>query len=84
MNQEKPVQAMREKYWSELDEGEKAERMRQVIHGLQRTVRHLEDSVRTLLNHKHSAVDGSIVVPLAPRHMGFGEMPSTTDDDVYF
>ena len=55
--------AGREKYWVELADGEKMERMHHVVRSLQAQLRELEGQINNLNVHNH-AVDGHPSVPL--------------------
>jgi len=52
----------REKYWEELNDKEKTERMHLVVKQLMRQVEELIDTNRKLMNHIHTP-DGKMAVP---------------------
>jgi len=89
MNDNKPeiprdAQPKRMKYWRELDEAGKVERMREVIRSLQSSNQFLETQVSNLLKHSH--LDGLLVSPIQTS-FGYsvqGEDASTKTGDVYF
>jgi hypothetical protein len=61
-NTTEQVGLKRMKYWSELGDSEKIERMRETVHKLLARNDELEKKVRKLEEHSHQ--DGKIVVPL--------------------
>ena len=75
---------MRMKYWRELNEVEKIERMREQVHSLQSTVRFLEGEVVKLANHSH--LDGKIVGPIRSEfgYVHEENSRSPNPEDVYF
>lgn len=54
--------ASRKKYWSELTDSERIERMRKIIKGQDTTISRLQKEIVRLLSHKH--LNGAIVVNL--------------------
>ena len=79
------LKSSREKYWSELSDSEKAERMRGQVKNLLRTIREIESSIRNFSEHNH--LNNEIVMPIRSRH-GYGEAEQMRrgpgKDDVYF
>ena len=75
----------REKYWSELLDAEKIERMRSIIKQHSETIQFLTGQLETLLRHRH--LDNEIVTTLN-RSFGYAESrtnrPKPDDDKVYF
>ncbi len=72
----------REKYWSELDDKEKIERLRQIVKQHQNELRRLSASVEVLMNHEHGK-SGQILSPV--RHGGWHTFPAREDNDkIYF
>ena len=84
MNEE--CKAMREMYWSEIDDKTRINRLRHQVKNLQREVSMLNKVMRFIQSHSH-AQDGSVVIPLFMR-----DEPQLTDyhfrpeqgDDVFF
>lgn len=87
---------MRDKYWSELDDSGKIERMRSVIKDQKREIQRLLASVDALLKHRHDAQTGKMTLPF-PEYIGdpFSEWiprravveaatQAIKKDDVYF
>jgi hypothetical protein len=56
--------AGREKYWDELDDKDKIERMRRIVKAQSREVQELQDTIRKLRNHLHYTGTGKIVVEM--------------------
>jgi len=79
------IKTKQQKYWSELSESEKIERMREQIKNLQQSIRGLENSIRNLSEHNH--LNNEIVMPIRSRH-GYGEgeqmRKGPGKDDIYF
>ncbi len=76
----------REKYWSELDEKGKIERMREELKRCVRRCDELEADVLQLKRHKHTA-DGAVVVSAFDAYAttGFPRSPRpSAGDDIYF
>lgn len=55
-------EAMRQKYWSELTDGEKIEKLRDHVASLARALVQADKVIADLLDHNHS--DGQLVVPM--------------------
>lgn len=73
----------REKYWSELNDSEKIERMRNQVKSLQEEAKRLRELIFKLLVHKH--LDGEIVIPVDSGKSGVDQVRRTWDPDkVYF
>ena len=76
----------REKYWSEIDEAEKCERMRYRVKQLERSLGSLRSQMSQVLKHQHGDF-GILLIPIA----SCGGEPESSyyrgqkaDDDVYF
>ncbi len=79
----KEIGCSREKYWSELSDGKKIERMREQVKSLQGEIKQLRKSVFRLLIHKH--LDGEIVTPVDNREVGFEDVRRLPNpNEVYF
>jgi len=80
---------MREKYWSELDDQERVERMRLEIRHLKSQNKQLIESVRQLLNHTHASQCSSPSIPIDSafgsriRGYGIGSGGAADRDDLY-
>lgn len=80
---------MRQKYWSELDDHGRIERMRQEIRHLKSQNKQIIESMRQLLIHVHNK-DGKPLLPIEPAfgsqlHGYFtGSGEAASNDDVYF
>jgi hypothetical protein len=76
---------MREKYWSEIDESEKVERIRREVKTLIMRVDRLMNKMERIESHSH--LDGELVVPLRSNIIE-SERPNRSHgpntDDVYF
>lgn len=81
---EKELRTCREKYWSELTEAEKVERMRSEVKRMSYAVMRLNRAVDNLLNHTH--VGEMVYMPLRERYGDVeAESPSIRNkDEVYF
>lgn len=53
----------REKWWSELNDGEKIERMREIIKSLRSNIHYLSRKMDELFEHAH--LDGKLIIPLS-------------------
>jgi len=86
----------REKYWSELTDSAKIERMREIVKTQKRKMDELRTSIDALLKHGHNNQTGKMTLPF-PEYIGdpYSEwVPRTTvvaaareaisKDDVYF
>jgi hypothetical protein len=76
---------MREKYWKELDESKKIERMREVVKSLQGDVTYLRSVLESLERHQH--LEGKIVIALhdgRPSGRSIGGRIPNLPDEVYF
>ncbi len=80
---EKSSQPCREKYWSELDGKQKAERMREQVKYLQGAVHRLSDIVTALRYHLHHE-SGQLLVPFEHRGPMTESRPRGNNDKVYF
>ena len=60
----------REKYWSELDDASKIERLREYAQRVDRLTERIGDLEDQLKNHKH--LDGELVVPMRRLNMEKG------------
>jgi len=78
---------MRDKYWSEIGDTGKIERLRVELKRSQSVVRTLQKQVNDLLSHRHDTW-GLTVKPLALNEHGYEEVavfsPTASADDVYF
>ena len=75
----------RELYWSELDEGKKIERMREVIKRLEERINCLTSIVEPLKRHCH--IEGKVMVDIEDgRVRGYGNSSSriSPQSEVYF
>ena len=78
---------MRDKYWSEIDDTAKIERLRIELKRSQAVIRTLQKQMEDLLAHKHDSW-GLIVKPLMSNGYGYEEVvvfsPTASADDVDF
>lgn len=90
MSQEEKIS--RVKFWSELDDKEKVERMRGEVKRLEAVIQHQSEIIQRLLSHQHDA-NGKIVVILNEYgYLGGSNIPSdqslgrltNSSDEVYF
>jgi len=75
----------REKYWSELDDSEKIDRMREIVKQKERAISSIREQLWDLKSHLH--VEGKIVVPIEGRDQPRGYSPRIKpgkEDDVHF
>ena len=84
MSGDEQCNSIREKYWSEINEIEKIERMRREVKRHFRQLNELREQIRKLKRHRHNQPDGEIFIP-----MNYGEYdeiprPERSGDDVYF
>ena len=78
------LSASREKYWSELTDQEKIERMRKIVKQGQREQQELRNFIEALLGHAH-ALDGSLMRKFDVHPPGYGTSArSDQGNDVYF
>ena len=77
--------AMRQKYWSEINEDARIERVRQELKRMIRRYEELSMDVHRLNQHRHLA-DGSPAMPLPRPGEGYYEKPRREEsgDDVFF
>ena len=83
---------MREKYWDELNPKEKIERMRNIIHRLQKQLENANQTIRLLERHSHNKEGETVVVSrLSNRGNGeeitqgyLGQRKPMNPDEVYF
>lgn len=82
----------REKYWSELDDKGRLERLRQVIktktYAIDELMERMHEVEESLKRHEHSSSSGKPVVLLANEDRIFGRgnrkpKPDTSGDDCY-
>ena len=85
-------EASRQKYWSELKEHERIDRLREVIKRYEQRLEIAEAFIHSMMEHKHGP-DGSLVGPFNPHnHMPQYAKASYPDgradtrgpDDIYF
>jgi len=82
------IAASREKYWDELDDSEKIERMRDEVKKLRRSLASTNRRLSSLMRHSHDT-SGGIVVPIETYDaydatgMG-GNVPRSDSGQVYF
>jgi hypothetical protein len=77
--------AQREKYWSELEDAEKIERMREEVKKLERVAMSLSNKISKWQRHSHQ--DNKIVIPLEQDYPPGGITTSRKPldpDKVYF
>lgn len=85
---EKKGEPMREKYWGELDDQGKIERLRREVRHLKSQNRELMESMEKVLTHTHDC-SGQPVTPFQPHSFhGFrgyihGSGGGKSNDDVY-
>ena len=76
--------AMRQKYWSELDDKEKIERMRGIVKNLLESLELQQQKMTKIEKHEH--LNGRLVVGLDDNR--FGVLPNSyrkqSGDDIYF
>lgn len=65
MDEEEKMRAGREKYWVELTDSEKIERMRNHVKSLEKTVRYLRGQMEKMRHHRHDGTE--ILVPFDSR-----------------
>ena len=75
--------AYREKYWSEIGDGEKIKRLRDQVKGLQRDINRFRKHLAALRYHSHLE-GGRIVIPLGNQVDEFIDRQPQDGDDVYF
>jgi hypothetical protein len=77
---------MREKYWSELDDQEKIERLRSEVKTLKSQLETLHDLKDMFDVHSHRQPDGQAQVPAhrSYRSRAMGGFQKLGDDEVYF
>ena len=73
----------REKYWSELNQDEKIERMRRIVKNQGREVEELKEKVRKLRKHSHMN-NGEIVVKFDADEPKFYPGKAHHPDEEYF
>ena len=77
----------REKWWSELTDGEKIERMRSIIVQQKNAIENLAADNRRLKKHSHNTYTGDIVISISHSDMYESERPrrrqGENKDDVY-
>lgn len=74
----------REKYWDELTDTQKIERMRSIVKSMQYQLQTAVATIDKLTNHQHNMQNGEIVVPLKDNRYGAEESPRRFKDDKYF
>ena len=84
---ENEMKASREKYWSECDPGEKADRMRRVVKDLAQRIDELIEKVVKLVDHEHGK-DGRPLTHIIDSQrglLGYASRGKRGDgDDVWF
>ena len=78
--QTEEMKPMREKYWAELSDSEKIERMRYVVKSIKKRTERLSTDTHKLKCHLH--LDGNLVVPFEDGNSG--EEPATRRGDEWF
>lgn len=58
----------REKYWDELNDQQKVDRMRQEVKSMQRQLTSTVVMMEKLMNHQHSIANGEILTSLQTRN----------------
>ena len=56
-------QAVREKFWEEMDDAQRMAKMREEVRYLRRLVTNMESTINSLRRHQH-AQDGALMIPL--------------------
>jgi len=59
---DKELKASREKYWDELDDSGKIERMRSIVKAQDRVIARMADYLDLLVEHQHH--EGKLVTPM--------------------
>lgn len=82
MSNEDQCQPMRMKYWKELDEAEKVERMRDIVRSLRAEINRQTRIIDQLATHQHG-VDGKPVAELAA-HSDYPPLRMHGGEEDYF
>ncbi len=76
------TQTRRQKYWKELSNSEKIERVRCILKILQLSADKIDKDMRTLRKHSHH--NDKMVIPLEREFGGIVEGGKPKSDEVYF